>query len=371
MDALTAIRNRFIRRRVSESSVVRQWRSATCSGIAVVLGACAMLGCSSDTAGTTLLAPSQLFYTLRMNYHAVNLALVSPYDTVRLVAIPRAADGSVLAGADVQYRAADSTVTVSSDGLVQARYQTSRTTIVATLTMGGLTLKDTTVLHVTASPFDSPLATLSAEPMTFNGDIQAIGRLDDDTYGTNTMLYYIAKLTSGTTVCADGGCFPPLLVALSSADPSIASVGQDGTIHPYTVGHVTLYVSTFAYGVALTDSLPFVVGYQGRLLANVIPDSSTTPFGITETIGYSQPPLFSVGGKVGITNRTADSVEISVSPSTTGVIFGFDDTKTKDTLAADKFRFVFFDSAGTYTLHYRSLLTGDVDSQTVIAKPFP
>lgn len=383
MAALTAIRSSFVepcrRRRLARVHArVSRARSAF-AWLAGSLSLGMLLGCGTDTVGPVRPSASQLLYTFQLNDHAANLALQSPDDTVRLMAIARAADGTVLSDVgSIQYIARDSNVTVSSTGLVTAHYRTSRSTVVARVTAGGITLQDSAVIQVTPTSLASPLATLTLQAENADGDLEApaVGRVDDDGYGFNTILVFGATLLDGETLCNMSSCTSPVLVSFTSSAPNIATVDQDGVVHPKMVGRITLYVSTYAYGVAKTDSLPFSVGYSNRVNVLFQPDSSVTPVGLFTLPQQfrDHAPVISVGGRLGVTNQTNDPAEISVTPSAPGVtyVFADDEHKLKDTLfTLHSFRFVRFDSAGTYTLHFRLLTSGVADSQKVEVKKYP
>lgn len=339
----------------------------------LLLGVASAAGCGSDTTGPMTASPSQLFYTLQLNYHAVNLALSAPYDTVQLSAVARAADGSVLSDIEsVQYSVADSSITVSPTGLLTAHYKKDRTAVIATATVRGVTLGDTVIVQVAQTPLTAPLATLSIQPHPPDGLTRAADFVDDY-FGTFKVPYYVT-LTNGDTVCKASGCSPSVVVAFATSDPNIATINQSGFIQPKRIGHVTFSVSTVAYGVVKTDSLPFVIGYPGNLPYSVAFDSTSTPPGLLITPAFDYPRMLNAGGRFSVTNRTPEPLEISVSPSGPGVSYlsASDPAKLKDTLfSLYAFRFVRVDSAGTYTITYRSLSSGAVKSQTLVVKDYP
>ena len=87
-----------------------------------------LLGCSGsgDTTDPISLSPTQLFWAIRLDKHAVNMALIPPYDTVRLNPQILNAVGNPLTGdtGRVRYSYPDSSVTVDSTGLMTAHYVT-------------------------------------------------------------------------------------------------------------------------------------------------------------------------------------------------------------------------------------------------------
>src|SRR5690242_15951235 len=55
-----------------------------------VFGLLGLAGCGSDRVDTQINPnPSTLYWALTLDQHAITLSTVSPYDTVRLTAIPR------------------------------------------------------------------------------------------------------------------------------------------------------------------------------------------------------------------------------------------------------------------------------------------
>ena len=75
---------------------------------------------SGDTTDPVPLSPAQTFLSVRLDQHAVNLALTPPYDTVRLNPQLLNAAGSSLVGVTgrVRYSYPDSSVTADSTGLL-------------------------------------------------------------------------------------------------------------------------------------------------------------------------------------------------------------------------------------------------------------
>jgi hypothetical protein len=248
----------------------RRWLEAW-GGTAVL--AVGLICCSGDTTGPGLIPPAQAFLTLALNYHAINLALTPPYDTVRLTTTARSAAGTVLGGSGrVTYQATDSTVTVDSTGLVTAHYVTAQTEVLATRTVQGVTQTDTAVVAVTPSAFPAPLATFSIQPMP-DGLDSARAAVNTNGYelndGNGNIPIY-ATIGTGNpktdTVCDVNGCGvngDNLAVYYWSSHPAVATIDRS---FGYVVFHdfpdtVTFFVETYAYGVAKRDSLLFLITY--------------------------------------------------------------------------------------------------------------
>jgi len=270
MAALTANRNLLFRltgrlreagldgRHQSRGVVLCRWLVG--SG----LGWC-ILSCSGDTVGPAALTPSQAFWALRLNQHAVNLALTAaagqPVNTVQLSATALNAMGVTLPGVyTVQYSAVDSTVTVSATGLVTAHYVTppgQPTRVIASLAVQRVTLKDTALIQVTQAPPPSRLATFSLQP----GPDDSAKRSVD--FNNSQPFAWPVKATdaTGATICDTTGC--PLQVFYSSSNPLIATIDRStGQVSAIDTGHVVFSATTWAYGVALRDSVAFTVGLE-------------------------------------------------------------------------------------------------------------
>lgn len=376
MAASTVSRNRFD---VCRSMTLVSTRRRDLARMAL-LGSVALsaaLGCGSDTTEPGLTPSEQLFYSFKLNYHAINLALIAPYDTVQLTAVARTGNGTVLSpSTPVQYIVNDSAISVSANGLMTAHYrtQTNNATVIAQLTVNGITLRDTAIVQVTPTPLSAPPTAVAMVAYQPDGTIRATDFVDD-VFG-NVYLGYTFTFADGSTGYCDEwyGCDVPLAAAFTSSDPNAGTVDPYGVVTPMHVGHLKYFVSTYAYGAVVSDSLPFVIGYPGRLTTTVNPDSGVTPLGINVTPAQTQPYVANVGASVAVTNGTTDPLEISVSPTGLGVSYPWagNPNQLKDTLQyLYAYQPIQFDSAGTYTVHYRLLTSGATASWSVIIKPYP
>jgi hypothetical protein len=256
-------------RRVGDRS--RRWLGAW-GGTAVL--AVGLVSCSGDTTGPIVLPSAQVFLTLDLNYHAINLALTPPYDTVRLTTTARSAAGTALGeSGHVTYQATDSAVTVDSTGLVTARYVTAQTEVLATRTVQGVTQTDTAVVAVTPSAFPAPLATFSIQPMPDGLDSAraAANHYEFSLNNGNGNIPLYATIGTGNpktdTVCDVNGCGvngDNLAVYYWSSNPTAAlithSFGYVTWFNQFP-DTVTFFVETYAYGVVKRDSLQFLITY--------------------------------------------------------------------------------------------------------------
>ena len=144
--------------------------------IAVVV----VLGCGSDIAPTRPLSPtdaSKAYWSLSLSHHAVTLATVAPYDTIRLVATPLDSHGSPLpAAGTLAFSSSDlHTVQVDLTGLVRAIAPGSNIQVVATLTEGNLIHADTLFINVTSDSAPAPITRLSIRPTGPDTVVLALG----------------------------------------------------------------------------------------------------------------------------------------------------------------------------------------------------
>ena len=366
---------RHVRRQLS--AVVR-----TAGGLAFAL--CGGVACSSDTAG---LVPSLPVYVLKLQWPALNLALTAPYDTAQLVATLQTSTGApVTDTSTVQYVTTDSSIKVSSTGLVTARFPTTKALVVARRTIHGVTVTDTAAIQVTQTPFPASLQSLSIQPRP-DGLVAARTNINNQF----TVVPFFATIATGDpgtdTLCAGvNGCTSPLLVRYTSSDTTIAGIDQYGDVSPNRPGRVVFTISTVAYGVHKIDSLPFSVGYSSVSLQTIGIDSSQHP-PVDYLMGVSGPEraLHSVGMQLIIDNETDQAFTLTL-PEAAGVHFAEAPQYTNNypgpstrvgtvpTSVADPFGYVVvvqLDSAGTYSLQYRGLKTGVTFSETLTILPYP
>lgn len=307
MDAVTVHRNS------------RSVRSLPFLGIAASLAASMALACSRDATGPVT-SVGQDYWALQLNAHAVNMALPAPYNTFQLRATPLNVTGDSLTGlGPVRYTAGDSSVAVSSTGMVTALYSTAQTYVVARLqdTVRKVTNVDTVYIQVTDTAPQAKLKTFSIHPFAGDSATRAISSID---FGTVLQREYpwpvFATDAAGDTVCtaavdASGAAivYSPtcaLLVSFTSSDPTIAEVNVDGVTKQRNTwhvtgkrpGHVTIYATTVAYGTVWRDSLPFDIGWP---VLEEIGNVWTTPPGRTSPVLSFSPTQVTVGPGATIT----------------------------------------------------------------------
>jgi hypothetical protein len=263
-----------------------------------VIGALgSVLACGGDTTAPAL-TPAQAYWALQLDQHAVTLALTAPYDTIQLTAVPLNALGQPLTGlGPAHYSTSDSLITVDSTGLVTAKFVTSgtSTTVVASMTdpVQHVTLADTCFIQVTVTAPSAPLATFAIQVP--KGTVMPA----DQTFAISTT----ATDAMGNPIDA--------VPYFTSSDPSIAQVEPIlRRILGGRTGQVTLYATTWAYGVAKRDSLVFSVVAPANVTINILP---FTPTGSTHPILTFWPQTVTVapGAKVTWANPSfTDSMDV-------------------------------------------------------------
>lgn len=267
----------------------------------------ATLACGGDTAGpSSALTPAQAYWSLQFNQHAVTLALTTPYDTIRLTATPRNVLGQPLSGlGTARFQTSDSTIAIDATGLVTARFATSTqpAVVVASLTDTAqhVTLVDTCFVQVTATA--APLASFRlqvAQPANV---------------GSPVLYSFSATDDVGNPV--------PVLAYFMSSDSTILGVGSRNIFQasPMRTGTVTVYAATWAYGVAMRDSVSFTVGFPRSATIQALP---VTPTGTTHVLLKFWPQTIQVspGAIISWTNASyTDSMDVI-----------FDDTTNVDSI---------------------------------------
>ncbi|HWZ57800.1 MAG TPA: hypothetical protein VNW46_02400 [Gemmatimonadaceae bacterium] len=191
---------------------------------------------------------------------------------------------------------------MSASGLVTGLIATAQTSVLATVSIGGVTHADTVLLQVTAAAPPPVLTTFHLLPP---GD--SVARLSLDRFGVTLVLQALD---------ATGAPIPNPLVHFTSSDPTIAAIDPiAGIIQPVTPGNVTFYATTTMYGVSKSDSLPFTIGEPTAVLVDV---RAYTPTASRAPVSYFEPGtiVIGVGGAVVWTNISGQNADVAFDDST-------------------------------------------------------
>lgn len=209
--------------------------------------------------------PSQIFLSLTLNHKAINLSTVEPGNQVQLVATPRNALGEPLSGLPpVTFTSSDTTrVHVTADGLVTARAAGNNLRIIAEIvTPDNIRRVDTATVNVIGTA-PRQLATFTIQPEPPAEPVWAIepalwggpGRTILNLAGLNLSNALRLRALDQDNLPVTG-----LQVFYQSLDPEVALIrNPSGTVVAYRPGQVKVTVSTFAYGVALADTVTFTM----------------------------------------------------------------------------------------------------------------
>jgi hypothetical protein len=236
---------------------MRKMTRSIAAAVALIVG----MGCGSDPTGPTQLDDDRLFWALVLNHQAVTLSTVAPHNTIQLVATPRNWAGAALdANAKIHYRVAnnDTSVLVDRNGLVLAHAPKTRVLVIATATLDGITLSDTTYINVTTAANPRPFTTFQLEPSGSVGT--TVHRCNYSGFGGPT-----AQAPRVVARMLDDNDAPIAnsMVYFWSSDPTLLTVDPiTGVIEPTCaegIAEATVYATATIYGITYTDSLRYTI----------------------------------------------------------------------------------------------------------------
>ena len=260
----------------------------------------------------------RLFASLVFDHHAIALSLHGPASTIQLHAIAINGLGAPLADAgQATFSLSDTgSVTITPDGVLTATAPATGVQVIATLTDGNLTHKDTAYVNVNDVAPPPVLATFSIHPV--EGDSAKTSALN--AFGLFGIKQIFPQLTDGGGVPING-----LPVFFSTADPTTALVDPvTGNVTGVRPGTVMIRASTTAYGVSMSDSLMYTITPP---LIGLVAANPATP------VGSTTPVLQWAPGSIEI---SAGGTVLFVTQSTTqdiDVVFNDPDAATESFLA--------------------------------------
>lgn len=312
---------------------------------ALLLAACTQ----EQVAPRPVTNPTELYFGVTLNHHAINLSTVAPYDTIRLVAIARNALGQpyphpsriVYASNDLAH------VQINATGFVTAVAPVFGAVITAADTIGNVVHIDTAIVNVSDTTPAPVLTTFSIHPIPPDSAKWAAG--------------YIPGVLAARALDASGNPIPNLTVDYEVSDTSEAIIDrQTGVFTGSLPGHVTFYATTTAYGITKADTLPFAFGYP--IVGQVNEDSTGAFFPSEWIIGTGGSIVWLPGFRF---SHPPDTLDVVFDDSTqvaedtlfqcrcgTGNIPAFADSIGPDGyIASVAFRARSFPKPGTYTYH--------------------
>jgi hypothetical protein len=216
--------------------------------MAVSVAAC---GIDQEKLGVAI-DPADLLQRIDLEYRTYNLSMVPPYNTAQINVQGLSGTGEPI-DAPVVYTYNPQYISITPDGLLTAVAPISSTPVIVKMTFGGATRVDTLLVGVISGQ-PTHLARVGLEPNPGDSAKITVGGIG---IRPTKSLRVIREDSSGANVST-------VLVSLRSSDPLTAKIAQSGnssTVTPVRPGRVMLYTSTYAYGIGLRDSLPFVVGW--------------------------------------------------------------------------------------------------------------
>lgn len=289
---------------VSNCPSVRRAIRALTLGCLMTTSLALATGCSSpDLSGPTSIDAAQLPWVLALNTHAITLSTDTSnngqYSTLQLTAVPQTIDGTLLADAPAPtFTSSDSSLRVSSTGLLVARAARNGVKVVATLVYRGVRILDTATVNITtATP--SVIQQLLFQVQSGDSTIPPPNLL------ANQIYYSSSKTLSVEARDASGVQIPGSVVALTLSDPLQASLARNRpvvrttvaapakTVNVFTkdqsrpVVPFTVYAEATVYGLTMRTSMQLTVT---RPLFFVYTFAKTTLPGSTAPI-YTVTPL--------------------------------------------------------------------------------
>lgn len=271
-------------------SSIHYWRRAVRPAIraaCVLAGLTAMLACGADSPVSAGRDLNTLYWSLTND---VKAAVVVVGDTQRVVATPRNAYGDAIPGLPAPtFQSVDPTkVTVTANGLVTGVAATTGTQIIATLTAGGVTSVDTSVIAVTAQR--QAIRTFSIHPTSPADTLVIINAI---------------KMIPLSIMDSTGAPVTGLAVYYKSSNPVAGSI-LSTFVRGLSKGSATIVASTIAYGVRWTDSIRYAIIYPTTATIYDLDPATLSP--ATAVIG--------TGGTVTFSNYTSGTINITFNDST-------------------------------------------------------
>ncbi len=230
--------------------------------------------------------PAQLYMRLTLDHPAVTLSTAPGYQTLQLTATPRDALGNPMEGLPAPiFTSLDDTtkVKVTPGGLVSAIGTASAPglRVIATLTVGSVTHKDTALIQVTELADPPMLDTLSIYPLRSDDAVWSIpaGRGNGLLFQIfwETGIYTIPRVMP-RTVTAIGSPIPGLLIEYASLDQAVATVGRrTGLVTLLRPGQVRIVAQAAAYGSFRADTATFTVTMPATNDFIVYPNAAGDP----------------------------------------------------------------------------------------------
>lgn len=239
---------------------------------------------------------SKLIWTLKNSTGAATLA---PGATLQLTTTAYTYAGDSVTGLPAAtFISSDSTkVTVSPTGLMTAvaATTTSNVNVISSLTVAGVTHRDTTIVAV--SPVAHTLKTLSVHPGPYQSSTFSLGD-----YGSVIV----------TALDSMDDTLQGLAVKLVSSAPLIADFIY-GQLYAYAKGQVTVVASTTSFGVTKRDSLTYTI--TNPMTGSVYCyEHAYVPY--EPAFYYNNPLIIGVGGTVTWYNYGNMATTITFADST-------------------------------------------------------
>jgi hypothetical protein len=254
-----------------------------------------LAACASDraTAPTpALLGAETGYWQLTVNHQAVTLSTVAPYDTVRLIPTPRNATGTPLPGAVADSAVTtyalvdptDTSLTISADGLVRARYPERDVRVVVATRVLGITHADTIPFTITTL---SPPPRVASLHLQLSHDTLRDELLDNQNLVARATVEVLDAQGQPTPdVAVRYFTRDSLLLLLTDKGRGTATVGLASSGE--RPGRTLLYAEATVYGTTVRDSTPVTLAVPSGVAMTA---TFLTPKGRTAPVGGFEPSM--------------------------------------------------------------------------------
>lgn len=324
-------------------------RHAVRRSSSIVLAALVAACTGRDATSPAAVDGQHLLYALSLDHHAITLATAEPWSSLQLTPRATSTSGNELATGPVLYSVSDSQrVMVDASGLVTALAPGSAIQLIASVTEGNVTRKDTAYINVVETTDPPALETFTLALASGNTSIPAMDFLG------------IFGVDMAMPTAADGAGMPidGLPIYFTSSDPTTVKVESvTGSVNAIRPGTAWIRAATTAYGVTKIDSLQITVGNPLFGAVNIV---ARNPVGSTPQLAFEPGTLtVGVGATVVFLTYTAamgtdvvfdDPTDVAESPLIPTGAGNIEEFRGEGEFH-DNFRSRAFPKPGTYTYH--------------------
>lgn len=215
-------------------------------GIVVLLAGCKI----DEFAAAPILSREQLPFVLYVEQREIEMSTVAPYDTLSINAEVQTVDGIRLDDAVIRYQSSDSSLRVSSSGMLTARKAINKVTLTITGEANGAAFRETVNVKITNIAQPDSLQKIRID--------RAGG--DSNFFAPNEQFFETTLASTGLN--SQGNPIAGVLSYWSiTPNTTIARLPRTerGNLQYRGPGEIMVYTTTTYYGRTLYDSIRFIM----------------------------------------------------------------------------------------------------------------